>query len=188
MKIKVIFFMFFCANFSKLLGQCTVGTVTEVANSPFATGGVSSSSIGSIAFSPIVGGNLLASVVDIAGHVYVDIVNQTTGALTPVTGSPFLTGTGWNSIAFSPVIANSLYAATAHGGNPGKIGFYSVNTATGALTTNQTITLASGTNVWDAVFSPNSSNNLFLAATDITNNVVHNYQVCLGAVPTCSCH
>ena len=67
------------------------GSFQQIAGSPFAAGANPASS----AYSPIVSGNLFAAVPNFGGiTVSVYEVNQTTGVLTQVAGSPF--ATGWN--------------------------------------------------------------------------------------------
>ena len=57
-------------------------------------------------------------------------INATTGALTPVSGSPFATGTSPIGIAVDPT-GKFVYAANANSRN---VSGYSINTSTGALT------------------------------------------------------
>src|ERR1700680_3060711 len=73
----------------------------QVSGSPFATGSGFGRPI-SVAFSP--GGGLLATANQLGNNVSILAVNQTTGALSAVAGSPFRT-TGAPqpvSVAFSP--------------------------------------------------------------------------------------
>ena len=114
------------------------GALTQVPGSPFSTG------IGSVprlvAFSPVgdllavgnqgeaaVGAGLSAQVLP---SVSVFSVNQATGALTPVPGSPFAAGDGPSSLAFSP--AGTLLAVASFYDQTVLV--FSVNQATGALT------------------------------------------------------
>ena len=63
----------------------------------------------SVEFSPIVSGNLFAAIPNTADNtVSVYKVNQTTGAFTPVVGSPFATGLGPNFAVFSPYIGKFI--------------------------------------------------------------------------------
>jgi 6-phosphogluconolactonase (cycloisomerase 2 family) len=99
-----------------------------VTGSPFATGGVPNA----VAFSP--SGGLLAVANENpngpSGTVSVFSVNSSTGALTPVTGSPFATGGEHpHSLAFSP---SGGLLATADAGHA--VSVFSVNSSTGALT------------------------------------------------------
>jgi 6-phosphogluconolactonase (cycloisomerase 2 family) len=57
-------------------------------------------------------------------------INSSTGALTSITGSPFATGSGAQSVALDPV-GKFLYV----GNNPdGTVSAYTINQSTGALT------------------------------------------------------
>jgi sugar lactone lactonase YvrE len=106
--------------------------ITQVPGSPF-----SNAQGGPPVFSPA--GGLLAEVAGTAGSPAVATfsVNEATGALTPVAGSPFTTGINESvvSLAFSP---NGRLVATANrdftGSQAGTISLFSVNGATGALT------------------------------------------------------
>jgi hypothetical protein len=89
----------------------TTGAFTQVPSSPFPTG----SGPNQVAFSPIFDGNLFAAVVNFdSNNISVYEVNQTTGAFTPVEGSPFATGGAPDGIAYSPILSGKLFAATAN--------------------------------------------------------------------------
>ena len=127
------------------LGACLVfapsaAALTQVPASPFSTGQGSDPS--SVAFSP--SGNLLAVGSDPndgsgPGTISVFSVDQTTGALTQVPGSPFspnatgsLFGSGVGPVAFSP--SGDLLVAANDGLDYGSLSVFSVNPTTGALT------------------------------------------------------
>jgi 6-phosphogluconolactonase (cycloisomerase 2 family) len=118
--------------------NATTGELTEVAGSPFATGGEGAQSV---AFSPT--GALLATTNYYPGSVSVFSVNDSTGALKAVSGSPFKAGgvseSGATSVVFSP---NGKLLATANqaGGQCFKedpcvatVSLFSVNGANGQL-------------------------------------------------------
>jgi hypothetical protein len=93
------------ANYDDSVSVFSVGSsgaLTPVPGSPFAGGGAALMGQVSVAFSP--GGGLLATTTPGGnGPVTVFSVDQATGALTPVSGSPFATGQGpTESAAFSP--------------------------------------------------------------------------------------
>ena len=71
-----------------------------------------------IAFSPVASGNLFAAAVNFAtNNVSVYTVNQASGVFTQVSGSPFASGTEPDGIAFSPLVAGGLFAATGNFGS-----------------------------------------------------------------------
>jgi 6-phosphogluconolactonase len=100
---------------------------TQVQGSPFASGGAAPVAV---AFSP--GGGFLATANQTDNTVSMFSVNPSTGALTPVAGSPFPIGTthGPLSVAFSP---SGGLLATANF-NSSSVSVFSVNPSTGALT------------------------------------------------------
>ena len=118
----------------------SAAALTQVPGSPFSTGQGSDPS--SVAFSP--SGNLLAVGSDPndgsgPGTISVFSVDQTTGALTQVPGSPFspnatgsLFGSGVGPVAFSP--NGDLLVAANDGLDYGSLSMFSVNPTTGALT------------------------------------------------------
>ena len=81
-----------------------------------------------------ISGNLFAAVANFNDNtVSVYGVNQTTGAFTEVSGSPFATGTNPYTVEFSPNISGNLFAAVANL-NSNNVSVYDVNIATGAFT------------------------------------------------------
>ncbi len=68
------------------------------------------------------------------GTVSAFSVNQTTGALTAVTGSPFLVGDIFPAAAVVSPNGKYLFVANFSANNAGSISVLSINTATGALT------------------------------------------------------
>jgi len=158
----------------------TTGAFTEIAGSPFATG----AGPYGIAYSPVVGGNLFAAIVnntDNTASVYQ--VNQTTGAFTPVAGSPFVTGAAPNEIAFSPVASGNLFAAAVNF-NSNNVSVYVVDQTTGAFTEVSGSPFASGTQPDGIAFSPLLTGGLFAATGNFGSNNASVYQVTLAsAVP-----
>ena len=106
------------------------GALTPVPGSPFAAGLASSS----MAMSPngqfayVTNGSEGDS--GIVGSVSAYTINATTGALTPVPGSPFAAGLGPRSVAVSP---NGQFAYVANVFSK-DVWAYAINAATGALT------------------------------------------------------
>jgi 6-phosphogluconolactonase len=103
-----------------------------------------------------------------SGAVPVLSVNASSGALEAVTGSPFGTGTP-RAIAAS---ANGEFVYTANSDGSNTIGEYTVNTATGALTSVGTI--ANGDSPYSVAIDPS---NRFVYAVAIDTNGVYAYSV-----------
>jgi|GEM_PF-2712848 len=152
----------------------TTGAFTQVTGSPFTT----VSTPLSVAYSPVVGGNLFAAIVSFTpgGGVAVFQVNTTTGVFTSVTGSPFSTGNGPNSVAFSPVVGGNLFAALTNS-NSNTVSVYQVNTTTGVFTAVTGSPFATGNLPHGVAFTPVLSGNLFAAVANYTDGTVSVYQV-----------
>jgi 6-phosphogluconolactonase (cycloisomerase 2 family) len=149
------------ANMSVYSVNTSTGFFTQVAGSPFALAAQPEG----LAFSPSVSGNIfLAAVTQDTnpGHVYVFSVNQSTGVLTGVTGSPFTAGNTPFGIAFSPLVGANLFAAVSNNG--GTVSIFSVNTSTGQFTLNSTFSTGL-INPEYIAFSPLVSGSLFAAVT-----------------------
>jgi len=139
----------------------SVGTLTQVPRSPFATGGIANS----VAFSP--DGGLLATADVFPGAVSVFSVDSG-GALTPVPGSPFATGGGSDSVAFSP--GGGLLATAEDNGSPpgvSTVSVFSVGSA-GALTQVPGSPFATGPEPFAVAFSPDGR---LLATADAEGTV-----------------
>ena len=104
------------------------GVLTPVAGSPFATGMVGGTPQG-VAVSP---NGLFALVTNatVGGGLAVLSINQTTGALTPVAGSPFAAGSFTKTVTASP--NGKFVFATNNGG--ASVSAWTQNIVTGALT------------------------------------------------------
>jgi hypothetical protein len=101
-------------------------------------------------------------------------VNVSTGALTPVSGSPFTTGVGLMSVAFSP---SGRLLAAANAGDKGvgsTVSVFSVNVSTGALTPVSGSPFATGAGPVSVAFSPSGG---LLAAANGTANTVSVFSV-----------
>jgi 6-phosphogluconolactonase (cycloisomerase 2 family) len=107
-------------------------------------------------------------VADLAGGVPTLSVNDSTGALTSVSGSPFGSGDP-RAVAVTPN-GQFLYTATGDGSNT--IGEYSVDTETGALTSIGTI--ANGDSPYDVAVDPSGR---FVYAVAIDTNSVYGYKI-----------
>ncbi len=107
----------------------TTGALTPIAGSPFATGVAPGNNTDSIGFDPT-GKFAYVSVNSSPGAVLAFTVNTTTGALTPVAGSPFTTGTNSDTVVVDPA-GKFLYV-----GNFGSmdVSAFTINSSTGALT------------------------------------------------------
>ncbi|HEY1524045.1 MAG TPA: beta-propeller fold lactonase family protein [Solirubrobacteraceae bacterium] len=140
----------------------STGALTQVSGSPFATGGFPES----VAFNRRGGllatGNTVNGGTD--GTVSVFSVNESTGALTQVSGSPFATGpsSGISSVAFSRDggrLAAANYQAST-------VSLFSVNQGTGALTAVSGSPFASGGNPAFPVLVAFSPHGRFLATAN----------------------
>ncbi|MCX5922123.1 MAG: beta-propeller fold lactonase family protein [Candidatus Dependentiae bacterium] len=150
----------------------TTGSLTAVAGSPFATGSYPQS----VSFSPDVSGSLFAAVANNGNNkVSVYSINTTTGAFTPVAGSPFSTGNFPSSVAFSPIASGNLFAAVANAS--GTVSVYSANTTTGVFTPVAGSPFAAGLGPISVAFSPLVSGNLFAAVTNGSSNTISVYSV-----------
>jgi 6-phosphogluconolactonase len=145
----------------------------QVPGSPFAIGGRSVPF--SVAFSP--NGRLLATADGIDGapaaNIAVFSVNDATGALTPVPGSPFPPGSGGGpySVTFNP--AGTLLA-TANDTFPGAVSVFAVS-AEGALTEIPGSPFVTGGNASQSVaFSPDGK---LLAASNFDSESVSLFSV-----------
>lgn len=140
----------------------TSGALTQASGSPFLT----QTDPYSLAFSP--SGGLLAvanSTPDnAAGTVSVFSVDQTSGAIVPVSGSPFATGSYSDSVAFSP--SGGLLATASLG--DGTVSVFSVNQATGGLTPVAGSPFTTGATPTSVAFSP-SGGQLAVATTEGSN-------------------
>jgi 6-phosphogluconolactonase (cycloisomerase 2 family) len=141
--------------------NATSGRVRQITGSPFATGKAPDfNPPNALAFSS--NGRLLATASEIGDNVSVFSVSAATGALTPVTGSPFHVSNGLpvgtgspskpGSLAFSPK-GGSL--ATANGSN--NVSIFSDNPRTGALTQATGSPFATGNSPEAIAFSPNGA-------------------------------
>jgi len=148
------------------------GTLTPVTQSP-ATNADTGTYPFDAAFSP--GGGLLAVANDGSNTVSMFLVNEMTGALTPVTQSPASnadTGTTPWSVAFSPdggllAVANSASSA---------VSIFQVNDATGALTP-VTQSPASNADTGDSQGVAFGAGGALLATADTSSDSVSLFQV-----------
>lgn len=153
----------------------STGVLTGVPGSPFSTG--ASSLPLSVAFSPLVNGNLFAAIAERGtDKVGVYTVNTSTGVLTQVSGSPFSTGTFPRYVVFSPFINGNLFAAVINK-NDNTVSVYSVNTSTGFFTPVSGSPFGTGANPLGVAFSPLVNGNLFAAVPNSIDNTVSIYSV-----------
>jgi 6-phosphogluconolactonase len=149
----------------------TSGQLTEVAGSPFITGFVTGSSYPDIAVDPQSAHLYLASAGD--GEVAGFSINQTTGVLTALAGSPYPAGTNAGGIpAFSPS-GNFLYVVDQNTTGGGVFG-YSINATTGALTAIPGSPFAAGSDPTWISFTPNGN---FAYASNTGSSTITAYSV-----------
>lgn len=136
-----------------------------------------------VAFSPEVSGNLFAAVTNSADNdVSVYNVNINTGHFTPVSNSPFATGALPETVAFSPEISGTLFAAVTNF-TDNTVSLYSVDISTGHFTPVANSPFATGTGPQSVVFTSEVSDNLFVAVTNFLDNTVSIYSVDIS-IPT----
>ncbi len=158
----------------------TTGIFTPVSGSPFSSG----NSPVSVAFSPDISGKLFAAVANINdSDVSVYSVDETTGLFTPVSGSPFSSGTNPSSVAFSPDLLGNLFAAVTNLSDD-NVSIYLVDQTTGAFTQVLGSPFATGSIPESVAFSPDVSGNLFAAVANETSNNVSVFQVLLPPTVT----
>ncbi len=108
-------------------------------------------------------------------NISVYSINATSGALTPVTGSPFAAGSGPSSVTVNP--AGTLAFVT----NSNNVSVYSINATTGALTPVTGSPFAAGTN--PASVTVNPAGTLAFVANQGSNNVsVYSINATTGAL------
>ena len=147
----------------------TTGAFTQVPGSPFVTGLAPQT----VAFSPVVSGNLFAAVTnnnDSTVSVY--SVDQITGVFTTV--GTFGTGRFPQGVAFSPVVSGNLFAAVANG-TDNTVSVYMVNQTTGSFISAGTF--STNEVAFGVAFSPVVLGNLFAAVTNLLSDDVSVYYV-----------
>lgn len=170
-KILVCLFTL-CIQTSAVHATCTVN-FTAVSGSPFLTGAQPRN----VAYSPIINNNVFAFTTNNSvSNVSVYQTNMTTGAWTPVTGSPFSTDTGPYGCAFSPLINGNLFAATSNFGST-TVSVYKVNTSTGVFTQVSGSPFSTGGSPLGVAFSPVVEGNLFAAAANYAAKTVAIFSV-----------
>ena len=116
--------------------NATTGALTPVTGSPFAIGGRYTPGPGPVTINPAgTFAYVTSGGVDSKGRISAYRINATTGALTPVTGSPFAVEGDFlpRPITINP---DGTFAYMTSGGfnSKGRISAYRINAATGALT------------------------------------------------------
>lgn len=151
---------------------CVTGSFQQVSGSPFSAGTGSYSA----AFSPLFEGKLFLAVSNnSANSVSMFLVDQSTGNLTEVSGSPFfLTGTGPTELAFSPVVSGGLVLAVINSDNT--VSVFLVD-ASGSLSPVVGSPFSAPTTPFSIAFSPLVSGNLFAAITGATHGDIWTFVV-----------
>jgi len=107
--------------------NATSGTLTGVAGSPFATG-TTPQGVGNVAFDPT--GRFVYVSNQNSNTISAYSINATSGALTPIVGSPFATGSQPTAVAIGPA-GKFVYVSN---GNSNNISAYTIDATSGALT------------------------------------------------------
>ncbi len=163
----------FAHNISVYSVNTSDGTLTQVSGSPFPAGTTTSS----IAYSPVIGSNLFAAVTDQgANTISVYSVDQSTGAFTQVSGSPFSTGNGPYSVSYSPIVNGNLFAAVANSDN-NSVSIYSVNPINGEFTQILESPSPTGSQPLFVTYSPIVDGHLFAAVANNADSSISVYNV-----------
>ena len=121
-------------NISAYVIDATTGALSEIIGSPFGAGldalGVAVDPTGQFAYVSNCGNESLGCQASSPGSVSAYTINASTGALTPVDGSPFAAGTTAASVAVDPM-GQFVYVTNRDSGD---VSGYSIDPATGALT------------------------------------------------------
>ncbi len=156
---------YYDANITVYEVDQTTGALTQIASSPISSG----ANPATIAYSPLVEGNLFAGVPNANdNNISVYLVNQTSGAFTQVAGSPFPAGSGPYGLAFT-LAAGNLFAGVPNSGDA-SIAIYEVNQSNGALAQVVGSPFASGSGPYGFAFSPIASGNIFAACVNQNDN------------------
>lgn len=133
------------------------GALIPIAGSPFATGSLPTS----VAISPLSSSNeMFVAAVNAGGFTAsMYTMDQTTGSLLPVSGSPFSIGVTPQAIAFSPATPN-LFVAVANV-TISQTNVFSVDPLTGVLNPVPGSPFSTSSQVTSVQFSPIISGNLF---------------------------
>jgi len=174
MKLLRMFLFVLLAGCQFLRIDADVTGLQPVPGQPFATGTTPSI----VTYSPIAStGNVFAAVPNLNDNtVSVYAVDSSTGAFTPVPGSPFSTGTIPIWTAFSPVVNGNLFAAVANEG-ANTVSVYQVDQTTGVFTPVPGSPFLAGSGPLSVDFSPVIDGNLFAAVANQGDNDVTVYQV-----------
>jgi DNA-binding beta-propeller fold protein YncE len=147
----------------------TTGALTAISGSPFATG----TNPGSVAvdatgkFAYVTNGlGLLSNTV--SGYT----INPTTGALTPISGSPFTAGSSPWSVAVDPT--GKFAYVTNLGTIPGTVSGYTIDPSTGALTPISGSPFAAGTTPRSVAVDPTGK---FAYVANANSNNVSGYRI-----------
>ncbi len=146
------------------------GALTPAPGSPFSAGTSTNGPIGA-AYSP--NGNFLAVTNQADNIVLIYSVDQTTGALTQITGSPYATGDFPDGVTYSPD-GNFLAVSNGNANGANAISIYSVDTITGALMPIVDSPFSGGNEPFSSSYSPNGN---FLAVVNFAGNNVTIYSV-----------
>ncbi len=154
-------------------GSCTLGSFTPIPGTPPSTG----RDPFTLTYSPLVAGNLFAAVPNpVDNNISVFAVNTTTGALSAVSGSPFITGTTPRQATYSPLVSGNLFAAVTNTAS-GSVSIYTVNNSSGVFTQVPSSPFLIGGAPFAISYSPLVPGGLFAAITDTSTNTVSVYQV-----------
>jgi 6-phosphogluconolactonase len=174
MKILRICLLFILICHAFVVNAQHVGSFHQVTGSPFPTG----VNPISVAFSPEVSGHVFAAVANdvIPSTISVYSVDITTGAFSPVPGSPFPAGRNPIAVAFSPEVSGHLFAAAVNYSD-NSVSVYSVDMMTGVFSPVPGSPFLTGANPDAIAFSPEVSGNVFAAVTNFGDNTVSVYSV-----------
>jgi 6-phosphogluconolactonase (cycloisomerase 2 family) len=159
------------------------GALSPIVGSPFPTGAPGSFP-GPSAMVVSVDGNFLyvalSGTANANNQIAAFSINPTTGSLTPLPQSPFVTGNDPLQMAYVPLTANAqgfLYTANVQDGT---ISAFTADDTTGILTPVTGSPYTSGTSVWGLSQILTSSGDLFLYAADPEAETIVAYSINLN--------
>lgn len=162
-------YLYTVAGFVGILGYAlnANGSMTPLQGSPFSAPNIRPMTIG------ITPNGKFLYVVNEYGSMWGWTIDQASGALTSIAGSPWTTGIDGPAMAIDSG-SSHLYAMAAGNYQDSSIGVFDIDSATGALTSVQTITAPGAGGASGMAITPSGK---FLYATGFYNGVVDGFKI-----------